>query len=306
MSIHEQDGHTDVLVGIDNKLVGMFAIADEIKPTAPLTIFALQSLGLHTILLTGDNIKTARAIAAKVGIKSVYAEVLPTQKERFISKLKEKMDPNEKVAMVGDGINDSPALARADVGIAVGSGTDVAVEAASIVLIRDELFDVVTAILLSKKTIRRIWINFIFAIGYNAIAIPIAAGVLVPANIHLKPWMASAAMALSSISVVLSSLLLRYFRKPQIRTYENSSFRQWCTTMSANIEVQRGIENVVGNSQRTSPTSSRSGASSKLSQLLVDAVSTFVKQSFGGKVKSKLTTTTTTMDDTIGLIVIKK
>ncbi|CAF4590029.1 unnamed protein product [Rotaria magnacalcarata] len=118
--------------------------------------------------------------------------------------------------------------------------------------------------------------------------------------------MASAAMALSSISVVLSSLLLRYFRKPQIRTYENSSFRQWCTTMSANIEVQRGIENVVGNSQRTSPTSSRSGASSKLSQLLVDAVSTFVKQSFGGKVKSKLTTTTTTMDDTIGLIVIKK
>ncbi|CAF3480183.1 unnamed protein product, partial [Rotaria socialis] len=302
MSIHEQDGHTAVLVGIDNKLAGMFAIADEIKPTAPLTIFALQSLGLHTILLTGDNIKTARAIAAKVGIKSVYAEVLPTQKERFISKLKEKMDPNEKIAMVGDGINDSPALARADVGIAVGSGTDVAVEAASIVLIRDELFDVVTAILLSKKTIWRIWINFIFAIGYNTIAIPIAAGVLIPANIHLKPWMASAAMALSSISVVLSSLLLRYFRKPEIRTYENSSYRQWCTTMSANIEVHRGIENVVGTSQRTSPTSSRSGTSSKLSQLLVDAVSTFVKQSFGEKVKSKLTTTTTTMDDNIGLI----
>ncbi|CAF3711632.1 unnamed protein product [Rotaria sp. Silwood1] len=302
MSKHEHDGHTAVLVAIDDILVGMFAIADEIKPSAPLTIFALNSLGLHTILLTGDNIKTARAIAAKVGIKTVYAEVLPTQKERFINKLKEKMDPEEKVAMVGDGINDSPALARADVGIAVGSGTDVAVEAASIVLIRDELFDVVTAIILSKKTIWRIWINFIFAIGYNVIAIPIAAGVLVPANIHLKPWMASAAMALSSISVVLSSLLLRYFRKPQIRTYENSSFQQWCTTMSADIEVHRGIEKVVGNSCHTSPASSRSGTSSKLSQLLIDAVSTFVKQSFGDKNKSK---PVTTMDDTIGLTIFK-
>ncbi|CAF3953068.1 unnamed protein product [Rotaria sp. Silwood2] len=302
MSKYEHDGHTAVLVAIDDILVGIFVIADEIKPSAPLTIFALNSLGLDTILLTGDNIKTARAIAAKVGIKTVYAEVLPTQKERFIHKLKEKMAPEEKVAMVGDGINDSPALARADVGIAVGSGTDVAVEAASIVLIRDELFDVVTAIILSKKTIWRIWINFIFAIGYNAIAIPIAAGILVPANIHLKPWMASAAMALSSISVVLSSLLLRYFRKPQMRTYENSSFQQWCTTMSVDIEVHRGIENVVGNSRRTSPASSRSGTSSKLSQLLVGAVSKFVKQSFGDKNKSK---PVTTMDDTIGLISIK-
>lgn len=154
----------------------MFAIADEIKPSAPITIYALQSLGIHTILLTGDNIKTARAIAAKVGIKTVYAEVLPTHKERFIAKLKEQMRPGDKVAMVGDGLNDSPALARADVGIAVGSGTDVAVEAASIVLIRDELFDVVTAIMLSKKTVWRIWMNFMYAIGYNTICIPIAAG----------------------------------------------------------------------------------------------------------------------------------
>lgn len=154
----------------------MFVIADEIKPSAPLTIFALETLGLRTILLTGDNVKTARAIAARVGIKTVYAEVLPTQKEAFIAKMKETLGQNGKVAMVGDGINDSPALARADVGIAVGSGTDVAVEAASIVLIRDELFDVVTAIMLSKKTIMRIWINFMFAIGYNLVAIPIAGG----------------------------------------------------------------------------------------------------------------------------------
>lgn len=153
----------------------MLAIADEIKPTAPLTIYTLQSLGLRTILLTGDNVKTARAIANQVGIKNVYAEVLPTQKERFIANLKEQKHRG-KIAMVGDGINDSPALARADVGIAVGTGADVAVEAASIVLIRDELFDVVAAIMLSRKTVWRIRLNFLFAIIYNVIGIPIAAG----------------------------------------------------------------------------------------------------------------------------------
>jgi Cu+-exporting ATPase len=158
------------------KLVGMLAIADEIKPSAPLTIYVLQSLGLRTILLTGDNVKTARAIAGQVGIKTVYAEVLPTHKERFIAQLREQMSPGAKVAMVGDGINDSPALARADVGIALGTGADVAVEAAAIVLIRDELFDVVAAIMLSSKTVWRIRLNFLFAIVYNMIGIPIAAG----------------------------------------------------------------------------------------------------------------------------------
>jgi Cu+-exporting ATPase len=177
MSVHEYDGHTAILIAIDGKIVGMLAIADEIKATAPLTIFTLESLGLRTILLTGDNVKTARAIANQVGIKTVYAEVLPTHKERFIANLKENRAENGKVAMVGDGINDSPALARADVGIAVGTGADVAVEAASIVLIRDELFDVVAAILLSKKTVWRIRINFLFATIYNFVGIPIAAGI---------------------------------------------------------------------------------------------------------------------------------
>lgn len=154
----------------------MLAIADEIKPTATVTIYALQTLGLKTVLLTGDNVKTARAIASQVGIKTVYAEVLPNHKERFINNLKERLNSGKKVAMVGDGINDSPALARADVGIAVGTGADVAVEAASIVLIRDELFDVVAAIMLSKKTVWRIRLNFMFATIYNLVGIPIAAG----------------------------------------------------------------------------------------------------------------------------------
>jgi Cu+-exporting ATPase len=197
MSVHEHDGHTAVLVAIDGKnttkiiinillcvlyagkIVGMLAIADEVKSNAALTIYALQSLGLRTILLTGDNVKTAHAIAGQVGIKTVFAEVLPTHKERFIANLKENEKSHGKIAMVGDGINDSPALARADVGIAVGTGADVAVEAASIVLIRDELFDVVAAIMLSKKTVWRIRINFIFATVYNLVGIPIAAGMFI-------------------------------------------------------------------------------------------------------------------------------
>ena len=175
----------------------MIAIADEIKPTAPLTIYTLQSLGLRTILLTGDNVKTARAIASQVGISTVYAEVLPNHKERFIAKLKENKSSGGKIAMVGDGINDSPALARADVGIAVGTGADVAVEAASIVLIRDELFDVVTAIVLSKKTVWRIRLNFLFATVYNLVGIPIAAGKFVnpdekPSSIFSFPRCTSA------------------------------------------------------------------------------------------------------------------
>ncbi|CAF3475213.1 unnamed protein product [Rotaria sp. Silwood1] len=244
MSQHEHDGHTAVLIAIDNVIIGMIAIADRIKSTAPLTIFALQSMGLNVLLVTGDNVKTARAIATQVGIKNVYAEVLPTQKERFIAILKENSPKGDKVAMVGDGVNDSPALARADVGIAVGTGADVAVEAANIVLIRDALEDVLAAILLSKKTVRRIRFNFLFAVIYNLIGVPVAAGVFLPLGISLMPWMASAAMALSSVSVVMSSLLLRNFHKPDIQMYANQEFIFWSMNKEKNINVHRGINDV--------------------------------------------------------------
>lgn len=222
----------------------MIAMADRVKATAPLTVFALQSMDLRVLLVTGDNIRTARAIAAQVGIKDVYAEVLPTQKERFISMLKEHSPKGDRVAMVGDGVNDSPALARADVGIAFGTGSDVAVEAANIVLIRDALDDVLNAIRLSKKTVQRIRFNFAFATIYNLVGIPIAAGLLLPVGISLSPWMASAAMALSSLSVVISSLLLTNYHKLDIQTYNNQEFIRWSKDKAKYIRVHRGIDHL--------------------------------------------------------------
>ncbi len=203
----EEEGKTVMMLGFDNKLIGLIAVADMVKESARAGIEALQKLGIESVLLTGDNERTARAIARQVGITRILADVLPEQKEAEVKKIQAE---GKFVAMVGDGINDAPALARADVGIAMGSGTDVAIEAADITLINKDLKSVAAAIGLSKQTMRTIKLNLFWAFGYNIILIPVAMGVLYPFfGLLLNPIFASIAMALSSISVVSNSLLLK-------------------------------------------------------------------------------------------------
>lgn len=204
MTALERDGKTAMLVGIDQQYAGIIAVADTVKETSKEAIAALKNLGLEVYMITGDNEQTAQAIAQEVGIDHVLAEVLPDEKA---SKVKELQQQGKKVGMVGDGMNDAPALATADIGMAIGTGTDIAMEAADVTLIRGDLTSIVDAIDMSRKTMTNIKQNLFWALGYNVLGIPVAAAGF------LAPWLAGAAMALSSVSVVLNALRLQRVQK---------------------------------------------------------------------------------------------
>jgi Cu+-exporting ATPase len=208
----ENQGKTVLLVGIDKKLRGLIAIADTLKETTKAAMQEFKKMGLNVVMITGDNPRTASAVGKQIGIDRVLAEVLPQDKAAEVKKLQEN---KEVVAFVGDGINDAPALAQADVGIAIGSGTDIALESGEIVLVKDDLLDAVGAVQLSKKVMARIKQNIFWAFAYNTALIPIAAGVLYPFfGITFRPELAGLAMAMSSVTVITLSLLLRGYIPP--------------------------------------------------------------------------------------------
>jgi P-type Cu+ transporter len=207
-----EEGKSPLYAAIDGRLAAVIAVADPVKDTTPQAIEALHDLGLAVAMITGDNRATADAIGRKLGIDEVIAEVLPGGKVEAIQRLREGC---RGVVFVGDGINDAPALAEADVGIAIGTGTDIAIEAADVVLMSGDLRGVVNALALSKATLRNVKQNLFWAFAYNASLIPVAAGILYPAfGILLSPVLAAGAMALSSVFVVSNALRLRRFRPP--------------------------------------------------------------------------------------------
>jgi len=208
---------TTVLGAIDGKLCGVITISDPIKPEAKAAIASLKKMGLECWMITGDQDSIASRVASELGFTNYLSQVKPADKSSQVRKLQQN---GHIVAMVGDGINDSPALAQADIGIAIGAGTDIAIATANIVLIKDNLLDVITAIDLSKQTFYRIRMNYIWACIYNFIGIPAAAGCLYPLwQIQIPPMVAGACMAFSSVSVVASSLLLRGYKKPEFDPY---------------------------------------------------------------------------------------
>ncbi|MEW5745073.1 MAG: heavy metal translocating P-type ATPase [Nitrospirota bacterium] len=211
----EGAGRTVVYAAVDEKSAGIIAIADALRPASKETVTELRRLGVQVAMLTGDNRATAERIAAELGIQTVFAEVLPGHKA---DKVKELQGQGKLVAMVGDGINDAPALAQADVGIAIGAGTDVAMETADLVLMKSDPFDVLGAIALSRATVRKMRQNLWWAAGYNIIAFPIAAGVFYPAfGLLLRPWIAALSMSGSSLLVAINALLLKWARLPGLR-----------------------------------------------------------------------------------------
>jgi len=204
---HRREGETVMFVSIDGEVVGILTVGDSVKETAPGTIARLRRDGIHLVMLTGDNRIAAEAVARHLGIEEVHAEVLPDEKNQVIEKLQNK---GRVVAMAGDGINDAPALAKADVGIAMGTGSDVAIESAGITLMKGDLVGIVRALELSQRTMRNIRQNLFWAFFYNSLGVPVAAGVLYPfLGILLSPIVAAAAMSFSSVSVIGNALRLR-------------------------------------------------------------------------------------------------
>lgn len=232
--IFANDGKTSLYFAVDSKFVGIIAVADTIKATSRQAIEDMRNMGLDVIMLTGDNAVTANAIKNKLSLSSAVAEVLPSDKEDEVRKLQQN---GHKVAMVGDGINDAPALTRADVGIAIGAGTDIAIESADIVLMKSDLQDVVTSIELSHSVIKNIKENLFWAFFYNALGIPIAAGVLYGiAGLKLNPMIAALAMSFSSVFVVSNALRLRFFKpkRNNIKTVKNEKENK---TMTKTIKI---------------------------------------------------------------------
>ncbi|MGC8832381.1 MAG: HAD-IC family P-type ATPase, partial [Thermoproteota archaeon] len=203
----QEEGKTVVIVASDNKVAGLIGLMDTPKEDAAEAVRRLREMGLRVVMLTGDNRRTAEAIAKMLGMNEVIPEVLPQDKARIIQELRKQ---GRTVAMVGDGVNDAPALAAADIGIAIGSGTDIAKETGGIILVKDRLLDVVNAIELGRKTVSKIRQNLFWAFIYNVILIPVAAGILYP--FLLNPVIAAAAMALSSVSVTVNSIMLGRWR----------------------------------------------------------------------------------------------
>jgi Cu2+-exporting ATPase len=206
-------GRTVVWVAVDGRAAGLIGIADAPRPTSAAAVTALTQAGVQVVMLTGDNQATAQRIAAQLGIGTVIAEVLPGDKA---SKIADLQEAGKKVAMVGDGVNDAPALAQADLGIAIGAGTDVAIETADVVLMRSDPLDVPTALAIGRGTVRKMRQNLGWAIGYNSVALPIAAGVFEPAfGLVLRPEIAALSMSGSSFLVAVNALLLRRLRLPR-------------------------------------------------------------------------------------------
>ena len=236
-----KQGRTPLLFADENQFLGIVAVADVVKPTSKEAVQKFRDYGIHVIMLTGDNEVTAQAIKEQVGIDEVIAGVLPTQKEEKISALKQA---GHKVAMIGDGVNDAPALASADVGIAIGAGTDVAIESADIVLMKNDLLDAVGAVKLSKAVIRNIKENLFWAFFYNSIGIPLAAGVLYPFfQIKLNPMFGAAAMSLSSVCVVSNALRLRWVKLHDVKKTQSEPHQNVAASTIADINQHNALDN---------------------------------------------------------------